>query len=366
MRRKMRDITIYLIALTAVALMLIFSLSAPMMTTSADFSIYNTGWNGCSRLAVRTYQTGDLTPSFRLDDDQDLDVAQRNILDYDVVPNSTSILFLGPDLDFTSEEIDHMDDFLRRGGKVVLADDLGTGNQLLDGLNTSSRFSGNTVFDVSFEKRPDFSVVYDFRDHELTQDLSFAMLNRPTYLIPDDRAMTLMNTSEGAWVEEGEDTKRIGKSPVMSIEDYGDGELILISDPSIMINSMIDKLDNGVIVSNLLNYISEDRTDIIIDESHRDMSLVFRVVFTGRYPERWIATLGISGAILATAAAVVPDFKDKTSLIIGKLLSYLVKEDEDEDVLSKVLNKHSGWDKHKVEWIYDRLSESTRKREDLP
>ncbi len=78
-----------------------------------------------------------------------------------------------------------------------------------------------------------------------------------------------MNTSEGAWVEEGEDTKRIGKSPVMSIEDYGDGELILISDPSIMINSMIDKLDNGVIVSNLLNYISEDRTDIIIDESHR-------------------------------------------------------------------------------------------------
>ncbi len=160
MRRKMRDITIYLIALTAVALMLIFSLSAPMMTTSADFSIYNTGWNGCSRLAVRTYQTGDLTPSFRLDDDQDLDVAQRNILDYDVVPNSTSILFLGPDLDFTSEEIDHMDDFLRRGGKVVLADDLGTGNQLLDGLNTSSRFSGNTVFDVSFEKRPDFSVTF--------------------------------------------------------------------------------------------------------------------------------------------------------------------------------------------------------------
>lgn len=360
----MRNITIYLIAVAVVVLMLVFSLSAPMITTNADFSIYNTGWNGCSELAVRTYETGDLIPSFRLDEDRDMEIVQRDILDYDVVPDSASMIFLGPDLDFSSEEIDHIDDFLSRGGKVVLADDHGTGNQLLDGLNTSSRFSGETLFDVSFEKRPDFSVVYEFREHELTEELSFVMLNRPTYLRPDDRATTLMNTSEGAWIEEEDDTRRIGRSPIMSVEDYGDGELILISDPSIMINSMLDKLDNEILVSNLMDYISEDRTDIIIDESHRDMSILFRVIFTGDYPEGVISFLGISGAILVTAAILVPDFKAKVSKIVAGLSSYLVKEDEDENVLSKVLNKHPDWDKHKIEWIYDRLSESTRLRED--
>lgn len=364
MRKRMRTITIYIIAAVVVALMFLFSLSAPLVTNNADFSIYNTGWNGCSRLAVRTYETGDLIPNLRLANDRDMEVTQKTILDYSVIPNSTSMVILGPDLDFSSDEVEYVDNFLRDGGKVVLADDYGTGNQLLDGLNTSSRFAGETLYDLSFEKSPEFSVVYDFREHELTQDLFFVMLNRPTYLRPDDTAVPLMNSTQGSWVERGEDeTHKIGSAPLLSVERYGDGELILLSDPSMLINSMIDRLDNEIFLMNLLDHISEDRTDIIIDESHRDMNLVFRIIYTENYPSRYVSFLVISGAIMASAAVMMPGFKDKVFKNINRLLSIFIKE-EKEDTLSKVLNNHPDWDKHKLEWIHERLSESISSRED--
>lgn len=360
----MRTITIYIIAAAVVVLMFIFSLSAPLVTNDADFSIYNTGWNGCSRLAIRTYETGDFTPNLRLANDREMEVVQKDIMEYSVRPNSTSMVFLGPNLDFESEEIGYVDDFLKDGGKVVLADDHGTGNQLLEGLNTSSRFAGETFFDLSFEKSPEFSVVYDIREHALTQNLSFVMLNRPTYLIPDDGSTSLMNSTEGSWVEVDEGEKRkIGKSPVMSVERYGDGELILLSDPSVMINSMFDRLDNDILIMNLLDYISENRTDIIIDESHREMSLIYRMVYSGDYPSSTVSFIGISGAILATAAVMIPGLKDKTFKLIDRLLSLFIIE-ERKDTLSKVLNNHPDWDKHKLEWIHERLSESVNRRED--
>jgi len=363
MRKRMRTVTIYIIAAAVVGLMLIFSISAPLVTTNADFSIYNTGWNGCSRLAVRTYETGDFTPNLRLAHNQDFEVNQRSIMEYSVVPNSTSMVFLGPDLDFSSEEIEYIDNFLSEGGKVLLADDYGTGNQLLSGLNTTSRFAGETLFDLSFEKNPEFSVIYDFRDHPITQELSFIMLNRPTYLRLDGDAVPLMNSTEGSWVEKDGEDQQIGKSPIMAVEQYGDGELILLSDPSTMINSMIDRLDNEIFIMNLLDYISEDRTDIIIDESHRDMSIAFRMIYTGDYPSRYVSFMVISGGILVTAALIVPGVKDKLYNLISRSLSFFIKEEE-EDTFSKVLNNHPEWDERKLEWIYERLSESVNQRED--
>lgn len=363
MRKSMKTMTIYIIAAAAVVLMFFFSLSAPLVTTNADFSIYNTDWNGCSGLAVRTYETGDFTPNLKLANDREMEIVQRSITEYSVVPNSTSMVFLGPELDFSPGEIEYVDEFLRQGGKVLVADDFGTGNQLLSGLNTSSRFAGDTLLDLSFEKDPEFSVVYEFREHPLTEDLTFVMLNRPTYLRPDDQAVSLMNTSDGSWVERDDGDVRIGRSPVMSVETYGDGELMLLSDPSIMINSMLDRMDNEIFTSNLLDYLSENRTDIIIDESHREMSLVYRVVYTGNYPSGMISFILISGGILVTAAVIVPGLKDKTLILLEKLLSVFIKE-EKEDPLSKVLNNQPDWDKHKLEWLYERLSESINQRED--
>ncbi|MGM0405539.1 MAG: DUF4350 domain-containing protein [Thermoplasmatota archaeon] len=363
MRKKMRTITIYIIAASLVVLMFLFSLSAPLVTTGADFSIYNTGWNGCSRLAVRTYETGEFTPNLKLANDREIEVTQRSILEYSVVPNSTSMMFLGPNLDFTQGDIDHIHDFLMDGGKIVLADDYGNGNQLLGGLNTSSRFAEETLYDLSFEKNPEFSVVYDFRDHALTQNLSFVMLNRPTYLRLGSEAVPLMNTSEGSWVERDDGDHRIGKSPVMSLEPYGDGELILLSDPSMMINSMLDRLDNEIVMMNLLDYISEDRSDIILDESHREMNIVFRLAYTGDYPSRSVSFMVITGGIFITGAVLIPGVKGKMFKMIHKSISFFIKE-EKEDTLSKVLNNHPEWDKRKMKWIHERLSESVGKRED--
>jgi len=52
--------------------------------------------------------------------------------------------------------------FLNEGGLLFLTDDFGTGNELLSGINATSRFSGNLLLDLSFEKSSKFVTVFDF------------------------------------------------------------------------------------------------------------------------------------------------------------------------------------------------------------
>ncbi|MCU0852881.1 MAG: hypothetical protein MUC90_06505, partial [Thermoplasmata archaeon] len=55
-------------ALAAVSVvLLIVSMTAPALSTSADFSIYNSDWNGTSDLAIMTYELGKFVPTFRVE-----------------------------------------------------------------------------------------------------------------------------------------------------------------------------------------------------------------------------------------------------------------------------------------------------------
>ncbi|MEM4277418.1 MAG: hypothetical protein QXQ13_08065, partial [Thermoplasmata archaeon] len=42
------------------------SMQSPVVSTTVDFSIYNSGWNGVSGLAVLTYRAGKFAPSFQV------------------------------------------------------------------------------------------------------------------------------------------------------------------------------------------------------------------------------------------------------------------------------------------------------------
>ncbi|MFW5904567.1 MAG: DUF4350 domain-containing protein, partial [Candidatus Saliniplasma sp.] len=296
MKRKIKLAVFYMILGSIVGLLLLFSLSAPLVTNDSDFSIYNRGWNGCSELAVRSYELGTFTPNLEIAEGREMQVVQKEITEYALNPEDSSIVFIGPEETFTEDEIDYVHDFLERGGTVLLADDFGSGNTLLNGLNTSSRFGTKSVLDHSFDKRPDFPVVYEKEEHEITEGIFTLLLNNPTHLDPDDGADVFLKTSEAAWIDVNEtgvyDTgEPQDEFPIMSIESYGDGELILLSDPSILINSMLDQHDNRVFSKKLMDYLAEGKTDIIFDESHRDMSLVYRIVYVGQYPSRTVSLL---------------------------------------------------------------------------
>ncbi len=364
MRPNMKKVTIYIVVVSIFALIFFMSVSAPLVVNDTDFSIYNPGWNGCSNLAVRTAEMGRFTPNIELAEGSRTEITQRELTEYDVEADNTSILIIGPKQEFTEQEKDYVDSFLKRGGRLLLADNFGSGNSLLQGLETNSTFHTDPLLDLAFDKEPHFGVAYDVREHELTQNVSHVMLNGPTAVDKSEHATSLLNSSRASWLDErgeGEqpsEDKHHRQYPLITVENYGEGELILVSDPSIFINSMKDRMDNEVLIQNMLGYLSRGRDNIIFDESKREMDFVHRVIYTGNYPGRTTTAFMIFVGIGVSIFMLFPEGK-KIFIEKGrKSLLFFTREDSKEAPLTKVLNKHPDWDKKKLQMINDRFIET--------
>ncbi len=353
MKKKVQKFVFYISVISVVALILSLSMFAPIVTTGADYSIYNPGWNGCSSLAVKTYESGSFVPNLELADGGEVEIVQRDLTSYEVDAMSTSLVFIGPNSVMDQSEAHFVHTFLRRGGKVMVANDFGTGNSLLNQLNTSSSFQNTPLMDLSFEKSPNFPVVYDLAPHPLTEGVDMLMLNHPSALKLDPEARALANSSEASWLEDGNPRRH----PILSIEQYGHGELILLSDPSVLINSMLDKKDNNRFMENVLDYLSHERDRIIFDESQREMNLVYSLVYNYRPPSENTVFLLIIIGMIVTAVVVSPLNLKKIILLPLSIF----KDKEQEDLVEKVLKENPDWDKRKLKTIYERFSNERKK-----
>ena len=362
----LKKVTLYIIIVSIVLLILFFSLSAPVLTTNADFSVYNPGWNGCSDLAVKTNQMGKFTPNLELENGESMQVTQKELTQYSLSANDSSLVILGPKQRFTNSEAEYVHDFMKDGGIVVLSDDFGQANTLLNKLNTSSRFIGKPVLDLSFEKKPDFGVAFNVRDSEITQNVSYVLLNKPTGIVPDRNSTSYMNTSEASWVDRnnnglhdpGESRRHI---PLLTMEDYGEGKLVLVSDPSIFINSMRSELDNRILTNNILNYTSEGRDNVVFDESHREVNLLQGIVYRGEYPSKTITFLILIIGLGVSLFILVPGFKNIILSLIMYVLSIFGPKEEEKGLIDSLIEEHPEWDRDKLEMIYRKFKEPQNK-----
>ncbi len=358
---KAKRVTTYIIVIALVLFLILLSMAFPLITNGADFSIYNRGWNGCSDLAVRTYEAGKLTPNLELDSGEEMEVVTKDITSYDLEPGASTIVFLGPRKDFDPREINYIHNFLTAGGTILLADDSGSGNTLLAGLEgTTSRFTTDPVLDLSFEKKPHFVVTYDIREHEMTDGVSYILMNKPHALEPDPNSTSLVNTSRASWLDKNRNgiwdkNEQKGGFPVLSVQDYGQGKLILLSDPSVLINSMQDKLDNRAFANNILGYISADRDNIVFDESHREQNIIYTMIYTTDYPSDRFAYGAVVIALITSVFIMIPE---QRIAVYGRIKKLLVRdnEDDDEDPVKKLLNQHPDWNENKLTMINKRFA----------
>jgi hypothetical protein len=203
----------------------------------------NVDWNGCSTIA---------------------NVAQNVtlLLSYDKpLPNTTSLLaIIGPSTNFTREESSKIGGFLESGGIVLLADDFGTGNSLLEALNVSALFSGKPLADLYYySKDPDFPVITDFSPSPATDGLTAIVLDRPSYIeVGNSSSVTKIGfSSPFSFVDIGGQgrplaNETIDSYPVLVIVKIGKGMLLLVADPSMFINDMIGLYDNMRLFQNAL------------------------------------------------------------------------------------------------------------------
>ena len=281
----MKRICLFLVFIGVGILLFSLALITPIIVNTSDFSMYNTGWNGCSDIAIKVYRAGRFQPTFYVEE-QELTLKQRSFADYTLDAQNASILIIGPRTTFSSREGAYIKEFLEEGGLLFLADDFGTANDLLQKINASSRFSGELLLDLSFEKKTSFVTVFDFLNitHPLTDNVSHIMLNFPTAINADKESLILAVSTEVSWLDvnldEIQDTDEpTGPFPILVIESYGKGEIVLFSGPSLLINSMKHQLDNTIIRGNFLNYLVMDRDTVLIDEYHRDISTPLRLSY---------------------------------------------------------------------------------------
>lgn len=234
---------VYPLLIFAGIFLLIVPTAVPMLKTSADFCMLSTNWNGCSQFAKVLYERGNLV--WIMNPYNTLDLDEKGVL-----------IVVGPDVDFSSLEIEAVSNFLNRGGTLLLADDFGTANTLIAGLGIAAKFYDSPLGDIFYCKRADFPVVARIEDPGLAYNVEKLVLNVPSVITGSEGEAFSSKVS----VVGG---KR-RSYPIMAETRYGEGRVILLSDPDIVINDMMT--ENRNFVENLVAYLGSDL--FYFDDAH--------------------------------------------------------------------------------------------------
>jgi hypothetical protein len=340
---------------------------APVLSTTTDFSIYNTGWNGTSDLAISTYRSGKLAPTLELQaTGTSMNVVHLDLSELSLDASTDALVIIGPSLSFSQEDSAVVAGFVRDGGMLLLADDFGTGNELLAGMGATSRFSNKLLMDLSFDKRPEFSVCFTFEDDSLTTNVTTVLLNYPTSLTVDPSTTKTIATSSVASCLDMNDDREFGIGeprgpfPLIARESYGNGTIILLADPSILINGMQDELDNGVLTSNILSEIGIFRAAVYFDEAHRDyfdpISITAKTVGEMSFDSKfmillisfvllvWISTDVVDRAVAASLARLRRWLSLISATLFGAQAKPAPKKATDEEALAEeTIKRHPEW-----------------------
>ena len=173
-------------------------------------------------------------------------------------------------LNLTPGELEQLNNYIREGGRLILADDYGHGNQILEYLGLEVRFSGEVLVDPLINYKTEyFPKIIHFKTDVLTINTGSLVFNHATCLIDTDDDSTIAFSSSFSFLDENEngtyeDDELSGPLPVVCRKTLGDGQVVLVADPSLFINSMNPIEENEGFIRN----IADTTTSLYIDQSH--------------------------------------------------------------------------------------------------
>jgi len=282
----------FLVILT-IALVIILVIVVWFFPSNEDFRAENPFWNG-------TRDISSITPASPL----------TSLFELPSSPQGATLILI-PYLDFTPAELEELNSFVTRGGTLVLADDYGFGNQVLEYLGLKSRFSGQAIFDPLFNyKNKWFPRISHLISNSVTSNTESLVFNHATCLIDVETKNVLAQSSSFSFLdlngnEEWDEDEPTGPLPVISYHNLDSGQIILISDPSIFINSMETMESNYNFIQNI---VSSTTSRLLIDQSHLPPSNLHQTKNLLAYIHGWLITrVGtLSVVILALTITLMP------------------------------------------------------------
>ena len=198
-----------------------------LSTTTEEYSRYNVQWNGTSAFYTYAEERG-----------------AGEIMDLREVADASGamLLIIAPTGNISREDAGQYRSFLLKGNTILLFDDFGTGNQLLEGIGSEIRILPGNLSGIDMEyNTPTSIIVYRSGNSTLLEGVETLALNAPAAL---EGGEVLMRTSVLSWIDVDGDGRisgdeRLDRYGVMARETNGRGEIYVFSDPSILINAMM-------------------------------------------------------------------------------------------------------------------------------
>jgi hypothetical protein len=220
-----------------------------------DFMAGNTMWNGISKFS-------DEFNSEYIDTLDDLPEFPEK-----------SVLIIIPYLQYGNEEMARVQKYVKNGGILLLMDDFGYGNDILDYLGINARFSNKALLDPLFcYKNQWMPKITDFNSAVKETGVTVVILNHATTLTGTGTENVIASSSKASYEdinsnEIQDENEPLGPFTIAAKYSIGKGQVIAVSDPSLVISSMVDRDDNYLFIKDIIQLKSETE-DIFFDRSH--------------------------------------------------------------------------------------------------
>jgi hypothetical protein len=337
--RSYPRLLLYVFGVVVVASLLV---AASMSGTA--FGSYNPSWQGTSELR-----------SMGNDRPASTEILQSTNAYDEVSPTETISFVIAPDAGYSTNDTDRLGDYVRAGGTLVVAGDFDTtANQLLRGLNSTARLRSVPVRDEQhYYQGPALPVATNVSAHPFTANVSQLTLNHPATLrLQGNQSTVLVETSSYAYLdsngnEELDQNETLAHYPIVATEQIGDGTVVVASDPSVFINSMLSEPDNRALVAALLS--EHDR--MVLDVSHSGQLPVLIRVLTFLRESALVQLLAGSSLLVLFWQRERVFARAQALVRTSRSVSRDVPNNRQNVIKTSLKSRHPDWDEQRIERV---------------
>lgn len=187
-------------------------------------------------------------------------------------PAEGAVLVSIPYIEYGAGDLEMLKDFVGNGGTLLLMDDYGYGNGLLEYLGLDVRFTNRPLLDPLFcYKNQSMPRITDFAPGMADDELEVIVLNHASSLQVTDGMTVVARSSGTSFLDTNDDGLRdagepAGPLPVAAEGRLGRGRVIVAADPSLIINAMAGAGDNYAFIRSLLAAGGEPET-VLVDRA---------------------------------------------------------------------------------------------------
>jgi hypothetical protein len=251
---------------------------------AGDFSPESAAWNGLTELVALAREQG-------------VDLRVTSQVELSTLRPGDGVLLVHPTRPPPRADLSA---FMVEGGRLALADDFGAGDDLLRGFGIQRAAVGEVGAGGRLRDNRNVLLARPTQAHPLAQDVRTLVVNHAQVL----------SHAELSPIFALQDAER---SAVALAGAVGKGRLVVLGDPSALINNMLELRDNRTFARNLLRYVARDG---------RLLLAVGDVRWVGRHPSlaKTDPLAGVRDALARLADANLPPLAVQLSAAIVALV----------------------------------------------